>query len=193
MELPIKTSRLTLRLPEARDAEAIARHAGERDIAQWLGTMPHPYPVEVAEGWIVFAQWQARRALHYPLALDHPREGLIGFCGVFRHGNLTKGAQQDWELGYWVAKPYWGRGYASEAAAAVIAWARGALGVRRLTAGYLEDNAASARVLEKAGFRDTGERVAVYSAARGAHVTSARLVLDLDVPGLAAEPAEATA
>jgi RimJ/RimL family protein N-acetyltransferase len=64
------------------------------------------------------------------------------------------------ELGYWLGKPYWGRGYVSEAAAAVVEYAFGWLNQPALVAGYFVDNPASGRVLEKLGFVETHRRMA---------------------------------
>jgi RimJ/RimL family protein N-acetyltransferase len=71
------------------------------------------------------------------------------------------------ELGYWIARPYWGLGYATEAARAVLDIARHSLRLNRLVAGHFVDNPASGRVLEKIGFRPTGEIVQRHSAGRG--------------------------
>jgi RimJ/RimL family protein N-acetyltransferase len=88
---------------------------------------------------------------------------LIGSCGLGRRvsGNV--------ELGYWIARPYWGRGYATEAGRALVAIAR-ALGIARLEASHFLDNPASGRVLEKLGFQSTGLIAPRLSCARGTEV-----------------------
>jgi RimJ/RimL family protein N-acetyltransferase len=93
------------------------------------------------------------------------------------------------ELGYWIARPHWGRGYATEAGRAVLAIARDALRVRRLEAGHFTDNPASGRVLEKLGFRPTGRIAPRFSAGRGEAAPSRLFELDLaedDVEAMAA-------
>jgi ribosomal-protein-alanine N-acetyltransferase len=60
------------------------------------------------------------------------------------------------ELGYWIGKPYWGRGYATEAAAAVLDFAFGPLALHRVEATHFTRNPASGRVMEKLGMRLEG-------------------------------------
>src|SRR3546814_16245662 len=69
------------------------------------------------------------------------------------------------ELGYWVARPYWGLGYATEAGRHMIDLAR-MLGISRLTAAHFPDNPASGAVLRQLGFRPTGRRLARASRGR---------------------------
>ena len=69
-------------------------------------------------------------------------------------------------MGYWIAREHWGRGFATEAATALLAIAD-TLGIERLEASYFSDNPASGRVLEKLGFKPTGLRAPRYSCARG--------------------------
>jgi RimJ/RimL family protein N-acetyltransferase len=85
----------------------------------------------------------------YPFILiDKTRDALLGMCGV--HPRL------DFMLGYWIAKPYWGRGYATEAVRRVAKFAFDELGTNQLTASWILDNPASGRVLEKIGFKPNG-------------------------------------
>jgi RimJ/RimL family protein N-acetyltransferase len=86
------------------------------------------------------------------------------------------------ELGYWIARPYWGRGYATEAARAVLEIAR-LLGHGRVLAGHFVDNPASGRVLRKAGFRPLGGTRRRFSAARGLEVESVEYAADLAARG----------
>jgi RimJ/RimL family protein N-acetyltransferase len=80
---------------------------------------------------------------------------LIGICGVR--------PAEGFEMGYWIGKPYWGQGYATEAARLVLAFAFGGLNAAQVIAGWMADNPASGRVLEKLGFRPlkTEERVSI--------------------------------
>ena len=59
------------------------------------------------------------------------------------------------ELGFWIGKPYWGRGYATEAARALVGYAFDKLGLTQIVAGAFRENRASRRVLEKVGFGKT--------------------------------------
>jgi RimJ/RimL family protein N-acetyltransferase len=83
------------------------------------------------------------------------------------------------ELGYWIARPYWGRGYATEAGRAVIDHARHSLRLPRLSAGHFIDNPASGRVLAKLGFRPIGRIALRHSAGRGEPVPTRLFEIDL--------------
>ena len=71
------------------------------------------------------------------------------------------------ELGYWIVPSQWGKGFATEAARAVIALAQGSLRLTRIVASHILDNKASATVLRNLGFVDTGEVVMHESRASG--------------------------
>ena len=184
----IRTERLILRPPDAADALAIARGAGDLDVARMATLIPHPYPPELADGWIVFAGVRIRRGLEHLFVIERPGAGAVGAISLFK-----RGAAPDWEVGYWIAKPHWGHGYASEALAAVLAWARETLRAARVMAGHFEDNPASRRVLEKAGFAPTGKACPEYSLARGARVVCVGMAITLDAPEAADRAAHGAA
>lgn len=123
---------------------------------------------------------KARESLarEFVYAIDLPGEGMIGCMGAHR-------TQTDvFEIGYWFGRPFWGRGFATEALTSFVAEAR-ALGA--LQAGHFVDNPASGRVLEKGGFAYTGETGTLFSMARGESVPCKRMAFALDLaPG--AEP-----
>jgi ribosomal-protein-alanine N-acetyltransferase len=157
-DIGLDTARLRLRPYEATDARRLSYLAGDYDVAKMCGRIPHPYPVLIAEGWIALQAAARRRGEDYPFAVVLPRDGLIGSCGVSRKaGSANEPHADEWELGYWIGRPYWGLGYASEAAAAVMDWARDQLGARVFTAGHFDDNPASGAVLRKLGFARSGE------------------------------------
>jgi RimJ/RimL family protein N-acetyltransferase len=97
---------------------------------------------------------------------------LIGSIGIDTSGDEP-------ELGYWLARDHWGRGYATEAGRAVIEIARSSLRLPRLVSGHFTDNPASGRVLEKLGFRATGQLARRYSAGRKAWVPCRQFALEL--------------
>jgi RimJ/RimL family protein N-acetyltransferase len=144
----LETERLVLRAPRREDAKALVRLIGDRRIAVNTARIPHPYTLEDAEQFITAVNQRAGEAA-FLITLD---DVLIGGCGV---------AQSDSgpELGYWIGVPFWGQGYATEAARAVIDYAFG-LGYEALEAGARVSNPASRRVLEKCGFQWTGVRLA---------------------------------
>ncbi len=82
-----------------------------------------------------------------------------------------------WEFGYWFGKAYWGKGYATEAGARIVAFAFEVLNAEKLAAGWFYDNPASGRVLEKLGFGACGEE-ARSCLSRGSDVQCRMVVLD---------------
>jgi RimJ/RimL family protein N-acetyltransferase len=97
---------------------------------------------------------------------------LVGACGL---GRRPSGAV---EMGYWMARPYWGRGFATEACKALIDIAR-TLGLQSLEGSHFLDNPASARVLEKLGFTPLGIVAPRMSCARGEEVPARLMRLEL--------------
>ena len=144
--LPVlKTERLVLRGPARGDLANIVALAGDRRVAHNTARIPHPYSVADAEGFVASAN-QKRGEAVFTIELDG---ALIGMCGV----DLR---QDGAELGYWLGVPFWGHGYATEAARAVIDYAFAELGHDALQSGARVSNPASRRVLEKCGFQWTG-------------------------------------
>lgn len=156
----IITQRLTLRPLRAADAVALVAGLGNLNVSRWTGRIPHPYGPGDAEAFI--ARGVPSDALL--LAITGGAE-LIGVIGI-----------EQGELGYWLAEPHWGRGYATEAARAVVDQAFEVLEREELVASYHLGNAASRRILLGLGFVETGEGSA-YSKARGAEVRHMKLVL----------------
>ena len=145
----LETKRLVLRAPCRKDAKELARLINDRRIAINTARIPHPYSVEDAEQFIVAVNGKGGEVA-FVITLD---DALIGGCGV---AHSDTGA----ELGYWVGVPFWGQGFATESARAVIDYAFGSLGHEVLEAGARVSNPASRRVLEKCGFQWTGVRLA---------------------------------
>jgi len=172
----IVTGRLRLRRFRRSDAALIELMASDRRVAWMTERVPHPYPPGLAAafvervsagspdetGWAIVADTGTR---------DGAENGLIGTI------MLRLDAPGAARVGYWLAPAFWGTGYASEALAGVVGFARAA-GFRALTARVFQDNPASVKVLLHAGFAyvDDGE---VYSLARGTMVPTHnyRLVL----------------
>jgi RimJ/RimL family protein N-acetyltransferase len=142
----LETERLILRAPRLEDAQAIAKLANDRRIAENTTRIPHPYRIADAETFIA----QVNR-MDGELALlitvdDEP----IGACGLAKLDGPVP------DLGYWLGAPYWGCGYATEAARALIDHAFTELGYDAVQAGARVTNPASRHVLEKCGFQWTG-------------------------------------
>ncbi len=147
-----QTDRLILRPFAPSDAEAVARLAGDRAIAEMTLTVPHPYRVEDAQKWIAMHAGAFARgeAVVWAVTLRESGE-LVGAIGLVR--DRAEHSRHRAELGFWIGKPYWGRGYATEAGRAVLRHAFETMGLRRVYASYFAKNPASGRVQAKLGMR----------------------------------------
>lgn len=154
----IRTDRLSLRPVTAADASAIVAGVGDWDVARWLAVVPHPYGPEDAREFIDEVVPQARAVW----AIDDG--GLAGIISVDR------------ELGYWLARDRWGRGYATEAARTIVAWHFAQPDAGTLTSGFFDGNHRSGAVLEKLGFQPAESR-RKWCLARGEDVLSHGMVL----------------
>jgi [ribosomal protein S5]-alanine N-acetyltransferase len=148
----LHTERLVLRPLTPQDAPAVQRLAGHRDIASTTLNIPHPYEDGLAEMWIetLSPQYEAGAQATYGVTLAETGEvvGAVGLIIRAEHGRA--------ELGYWIGVPYWGRGYATEAARALIEFGFDYLALGRIHASYLARNPASGHVMRKLGMRYEG-------------------------------------
>ena len=143
----LATERLILRAPCFEDARPIAALANDRRIAVNTLRIPYPYGLADAQNFITAANAPGGEIVF----LIATRGGtVIGTCGIARFG------EEPPKIGYWLGVPFWGQGYATEAARAVIDHAFGDLGYDVLVGGARVSNPASRRVLEKCGFQWTG-------------------------------------
>jgi len=143
----LETERLVLRSPCLGDVKAVAALANDRRIAENTLRIPHPYRIADAEAFIGTANVGDDEIVF----LTTLRDGtVLGACGIAMLDGKTP------ELGYWLGVPYWGRGYGTEAARALIDHAFTTLGHEQLVSGARVSNPASRRVLEKCGFQWTG-------------------------------------
>jgi RimJ/RimL family protein N-acetyltransferase len=143
-----RTPRLLLRPGWKEDAPMLAEAIGDFSIAGNLAHVPWPYRVEDAEAWLSSDRGPLPDFLIFARTHGAPR--LVGGIGLSIDDSRV-------ELGYWIARPYWGLGFATEAGRAVIDLADKGLRLPRLVAGHFSDNPASGRVLRKLGFEPTGE------------------------------------
>jgi len=162
-----RTPRLLLRPGFPEDAPALASEIADEAIVRSLASAPWPFRMRDAEAFLAKPRDPVLPSmLIFERTERAPR--LVGSCGL---GRRPSGAV---ELGYWIARPYWGRGFATEACAALVDIAR-ALALPNLEGSHFVDNPASARVLEKLGFEPTGIVAPRLSCARG-HEVAARLM-----------------
>ena len=143
----LQTARLTLRPPQPEDAKAIAALLNDIRIAQNTTRIPYPYALSDARAWLRAVNGKEGEATYLVTLADAT---VIGACGVEPRDGRGP------ELGYWLGTRYWGEGYATEAARAVIDHAFTGLACEELQSGARISNPASRRVLEKCGFQWCG-------------------------------------
>jgi ribosomal-protein-alanine N-acetyltransferase len=143
---------LVLRPFDPSDAPCVQLLAGDRAVAATTKNIPHPYEDGMAEQWIGTHQERFEKGQEVVFAIAEKDGGeVIGAIGLTL--NL---AQEHAELGYWIGKPYWGRGYCTEAGHTVLRYAFGELQLHRVHAHHLSHNPASGRVMQKLGMRHEG-------------------------------------
>ena len=166
----VSTERLILRGPMVTDAAAIAAVAGDYNVAAMTTSMPHPYGLADAEAWIGKCRhldWRHEAMF----VIEHRAFGVVGLLGFDRkRGSGT-------EIGYALGRPFWNRGYATEAARAALKWAKRDWGRKVVVAGHFADNPASGQVLVKSGFLYTGDVEMRACTARGGALTPTRLMV----------------
>jgi RimJ/RimL family protein N-acetyltransferase len=165
----VSTERLVLRGPVRSDADTLVRLAGDFNVAAMTAALPHPFEAAHAEDFLdrMAVQDWVRNAT---FAIEHRNFGLVGMLG------LSTGANGRPQLGYWLGRPFWNRGYATEAVRGALKWVTRDWRRRVVEAGHFADNPASGQVLCKAGFLYTGDVELQPCAARGTQVPSRRMV-----------------
>ncbi len=165
------TPRLLLRPGWPEDALAVHDAISDKAIVRNLARAPWPYGLADAEQFLASPQKD-----RYPRWLIYTRlEGAPQLVGCIGIDPMEEGCV---ELGYWIARGHWGKGYATEAGQAVIRNAE-VLGHRSLQAAHFTDNPASGAVLRKLGFRATGRTVRRYSVARRQEADTVEYARDL--------------
>lgn len=170
-----RTERLLLRPGWQEDAPALAQAIGDEMIVRNLASAPWPYREDDARAFL--SGWTGEspsRFLMVQRTASTPR--IIGCIGI------DAMADGDVELGYWVARPFWGLGYATEAGRHMVELAR-TMGIRRLSASHFVDNPASGAVLRKLGFSPTGRRPVRNSKGRSAAAPTIEYARDIAAPG----------
>ncbi|AHB49547.1 GCN5 family acetyltransferase [Hyphomicrobium nitrativorans NL23] len=155
---PIKTRRLVLRALVPGDAREMALYAGDWDVARMTARIPYPYSEALAE------QWMDSLEPGEDVRVITLGGELIGAVGYMPQPDGTA------EIGYWIGKPWWGNGYATEAARALVRYCFGKGGYAQLTCAHFVDNPGSARVIRKLGFTPLEETSPVWCDARQAEV-----------------------
>ncbi len=165
-----RTERLFLRPGFPEDWQGIHAGIADEGVVRNLARAPWPYGEDDAKSFAMMEQEQFLPNFMVTV----PGHGIIGSAGLGAHDGEP-------EIGYWIARTHWGKGYATEAAGGVLEVAR-MLGHCRIKAHHFLDNPASGAVLRKLGFRPTGYVRPRHSRARGCDVPSVEFELNLADP-----------
>lgn len=145
----LRTERLVLRAPHEDDVGELVRLADNRRVAEMLTRMPHPYGEAEARSFLHMSRLKRSGGAVYAITLTDTG-AFVGCAGL----NLK---DRGLELGYWIGEPHWKRGYATEAAHALVDLAFRATDITVLHASCRVINPASRRVIHKCGFQYAGQ------------------------------------
>ena len=163
----LESDRLILRPPRPGDIAAMVVWLGDYNVSKNLARVPHPYDEQDAESFIAGI---GRDPQVRTFSVLRKADGLfMGGIGLHPDGD-------SFEFGYWLGVPFWGFGFATEAAHRLVSHAFVDLGHDRLQAGWFADNPASGHVLAKLGGRHCGSRLR-ESRARGVKVLCHEMLL----------------
>jgi len=142
----IKTKRLVLKKPTKKiNKKLIVSQIGDWEVAKWLSDVPYPYTEQKAEEW-----------------LNNINDDDLLFS-IFRNNSLIGGVglsleeDNDLDLGFWIGRDHWGKGYATEAAMGLIKYTQKEFNFKQIKACYIKGNTGSSNVLRKLGFEEIGE------------------------------------
>jgi RimJ/RimL family protein N-acetyltransferase len=184
----LPTARLLLRPFVASDAPAVQRLVSAAAVAATTASIPHPYPDGAAAAWIALRPEQHHVGVSTDWAITTSADGVVGGIGLH-----FSPPQLHAELGYWIGTPWWGRGYATEAANAVVRHGLRTLGLKRIHAHHMAGNPASGAVLRKAGMKWEGRLRAHFQRDGRFHDMELWGVVDDEFEKLDARRAAATA
>ena len=148
----LNTPRLWLRRFSIDDAQSVQEHADDMCIAAGVLEIPHPYTLEDAWQWIGQHQSLWQRGEQYIFAITEKETNALAGAASLR----VNCAHSHAELGYWIGRPFRCRGYATEAAGALLEFGFLGLGLHRIYARHLDWNTPSSRVLVRIGMHFEG-------------------------------------
>lgn len=141
------TARLVLRAFTLADVPRLVALAGDYEVAQNTLNIPHPYHEADARHWVRSTQQNRAQQSGYAFAIELRATGeLVGGIGLTVERRFDRA-----EAGYWLGRPYWGQGLATEALAALLRFGFNELSLNKLYATHIAENPASGRVMLKNG------------------------------------------
>ena len=148
----ITTDRLVLKLFQESDAPTVTRLCNNYNLYKSTLNLPYPYSIEDALGWIANHQEHFDADRLYEFAVTDKESGEIyGAVALSNNKNNSNG-----EIAYWIGEKFWGKGFATEAAEAVVDFAFKEKGYHKVYARYFRSNPASGKVMQKLGMKEEG-------------------------------------
>jgi len=143
----LKTDRLILDQIKPQDIPEIVAYANNIKVAENTRTMPHPYFDEDAISWMHLANQGFKQKDNFIFALRKKIDkAFLGGIGLTLNVENNRA-----ELGYWIAEPFWNKGYITEAVKAILKFGFEELNLNKIIAEYLTTNQASGKVMIKNG------------------------------------------
>ncbi len=147
----LKGKQVTLAPFGIEDAPSVQRYAGDPMVSKTTLHIPHPYPDGVAEIWIASHLVQFLEKSNIVFSIRNENGELVGAINLKLSLKNRSG-----ELGYWIAHPFWNKGFATDAATTAIGYGFETFGLNRIHARHLGSNPSSGRVMEKSGMKREG-------------------------------------
>src|SRR5690554_594872 len=144
----IETERLLLREYTLDDVDKVVEYCNDPDMSRYMLHIPYPYKREDAINWINSHREYVEKDRLFNYAITDKDTGeLLGTVSLSHNKENRNG-----EIGYWIGKKYWNKGYATEACKAIIQYAFEVKDYHKVYIRHLEENYASKKVIEKCGF-----------------------------------------
>ena len=141
----IHTDRLILRKAiSGQEKISLVSQVGYWEVVKWLANVPYPYTYDDLEDYLLISD---SNQFDLNIFLGNQLIGRVG---------LTLDGDNYYDLGYWIGKDYWGKGYATESSKYLLEYALGKLDSPKIKSGYFIDNLPSGNVLKKLGFKEVG-------------------------------------
>jgi RimJ/RimL family protein N-acetyltransferase len=141
----IETERLILSQLKEEDLPFVTEYLQDKIFSDVTSNIPYPYTGEHARFWMKMSRESFENNTGYTFAVRNKEGQILGAIGL--HDRDDDKA----ELGYWMGKPFWNKGYVTEAATALIDFGFNELQINKIYATYFLDNPASGRIMEKIG------------------------------------------
>ncbi|HPI62605.1 MAG TPA: 8-oxo-dGTP diphosphatase MutT [Alphaproteobacteria bacterium] len=154
---PVQTTRLQLRQLQLSDQEAVYRLVNNPEVSKQTARIPYPYTIAMAGEWIAAVPERVSEGEYVWVIIEKNSQQLVG-CISF----IWEFAQKEAVVGYWLGQPFWGKGYMSEALAAIVEHAFIFLPIQQLQAHVRQENFSSKQVLKKNGFQPIGSKVEYF-------------------------------